>query len=120
MNLFLLGVGYDVIAVTDGADLLDALAATTNDCERDADVIITDVRMPNMNGISVAEMLRADGWRQPIVVISAYDDPVLLDRVRSLDCAAFFGKPLDPDLLERTLVELRVSRWPGPNRIYTK
>ena len=120
LSSFLRAIGYDLVVVDDGAALLDALAATSNDRERDADVIITDVRMPNMNGVSVAQTLRADGWRQPIVVVSAYDDPAIVAHVKRLPRTAFFAKPLDPDQLERTLVELRAARWPGPSRIFPR
>ncbi len=117
---FLLIEGYDVVTAGNGADMLDALARSAGDVGRDADVIVTDVRMPGMNGLSIAEELRADGWRQPIVIISAYDDALLLSRVRGLRRCAFFAKPLDPERFVRVLDELRFTRWPATSSMHRR
>ena len=95
--------GYDVLAVSTGSDMLEVLASAS---ERVADLIITDVRMPGMNGLSIAEELRADGWKQPIIIISAFADEVIRERIQRMDQCEFFAKPLDPQQLERTLQEL--------------
>ena len=98
--------GYHVVAVSNGSDMLDALANCAASGQREADLIITDVRMPGFNGLSIAEELRADGWKQPIIVISAFGDEVIRERIRRLDQCEFFAKPLDPQRLERMLAEL--------------
>jgi CheY-like chemotaxis protein len=98
---FLELTGFDVFACSNGADMLDALSE-----EHEADLIITDVRMPGMNGLSIAEELRASGWKQPIIVISAFGDDVIRERISRLDQCEFFSKPLDPERLEQMLVDL--------------
>jgi CheY-like chemotaxis protein len=101
---FLALSGYEVVACNNGADMLDALAEVAGG--NAADIIITDVRMPGMNGLSIAEELRADGWKQPIIVISAFGDEVIRERISRLDQCEFFSKPLDPERLEGLLLEL--------------
>jgi CheY-like chemotaxis protein len=99
--------GYDVVAVNNGSDMLDALARAAAEEDREADLIITDVRMPGFNGLSIAEELRADGWTQPIIIISAFGDDVIRERIRRMEGATeFFPKPLDPLRLERALQDL--------------
>lgn len=98
--------GYDVVAVSNGSDMLDALANAAANEEREADLIITDVRMPGFNGLSIAEELRADGWKQPIIIISAFGDDIIRERIRRMDQCEFFAKPLDPLRLEKMLAEL--------------
>src|SRR4051812_23050250 len=99
--------GYDVVAVNNGSDMLDALASAAAREDREADLIITDVRMPGFNGLSIAEELRADGWKQPIIIISAFGDDVIKERIRRLEGQTeFFPKPLDPGRLEKTLADL--------------
>ena len=121
LSQFLVVVGYDVVSVSNGSDMLEALANSLRDDARDPDVIVTDVRMPGLNGVSIAEMLRADGWQQSIVIISAYgDDELLLSRVRRIPRCVFFAKPLNPTLLEDTLVELRHSRSVRLNRLHVR
>jgi CheY-like chemotaxis protein len=100
--------GYDVHTVASGAQLLDYLASWIL-CEvtrPPADAIVTDVRMPGFNGLSIVEGLRANGWPQPIIVISAFSDEVMRDRVERLGGSALLAKPFEPTDLERTLNDL--------------
>ncbi|MBJ6724126.1 response regulator [Geomesophilobacter sediminis] len=56
--------GYDVVAVTNGVELLETVSR-----ER-FDVVITDLVMPGMNGVSAAELIRARGVETPIVALT--------------------------------------------------
>jgi DNA-binding response OmpR family regulator len=58
--------GYDVVVVTDGVDLL-----TTNANER-FDLIITDLKMANLNGASATEIIKMQGNTVPIIALTAY------------------------------------------------
>lgn len=104
--------GYDVAAVPDGASLVDHLARAllTEDPASLPEAIVTDVRMPGFNAVSVMEGLRAEGWKLPIVVISAFGDDELRARVADLGNATFFDKPLDTDRLERALEAATMTR----------
>lgn len=100
--------GYEVMAVANGAEMLDVLAASIL-LEADAsppDIIITDVRMPGFNGLSIIEGLRANGWTQPVIVISAFGDENMRDRIGRMENTAFFPKPFEPEQLERALLQL--------------
>jgi DNA-binding response OmpR family regulator len=100
--------GYEVHTVPHGAAMLDFLASWIL-CEQRAppvDIIITDVRMPGFNGLSIVEGLRANGWEQPVIVISAFGDDVMRERVQNLGSTAFFDKPFDPLALERAILRL--------------
>ena len=103
---FLEELGYDVISAADGSDMLDALAASLAKGAQPIDVVITDIQMPGMNGLSVIEELRADGWQQPIVVISAFREEAMLSRIRALPRVAFVAKPFDPAQFANTLERL--------------
>jgi DNA-binding response OmpR family regulator len=100
--------GYDVQCVATGGELLDVLAGAILDDPSGApmDLIITDMRMPGFNGLAIVEGLRANGWRHPVIVISAFGDTTTRDRVRRLGRAEFFPKPFDPAGLERAIEEL--------------
>ena len=56
--------GYDVVAATDGANLL-AIAANGK-----FDLIITDLIMPNINGASAAEIMKLQGNTTPIIALT--------------------------------------------------
>lgn len=97
--------GHLVQDVANGVELLDAISSLIlhDRDEPQPDVIVTDVRMPGFNGLSLVEGLRANGWRQPVIIISAYEDQAMRDRVGKLSDVALIGKPLDVNRLEDLL-----------------
>jgi CheY-like chemotaxis protein len=100
--------GYDVYTVGNGGELLDYLAAWIlgDTAENPADVIVTDIRMPGFSGLSILEGLRARGWQLPVVVMSAYGDDEVRERVRRLGAAVFVAKPFEPLAVERAVEAL--------------
>ncbi len=99
--------GYRVVAATDGAQALDLVA------EQQPDVIVLDLMMPNVDGLTVCRRLRARRDRTPILMLTARTETS--DRVSGLDAGAddYLPKPFDLDellariraLLRRTKVE---------------
>lgn len=90
--------GYAVAIARDGQAALDSVA------ERQPDVIILDVSMPGLDGLSVCRRLRADGNTVPVLVLTARQS--LGDRVAGLDAGAddYLVKPF---ALEELLARLR-------------
>lgn len=58
----------------------------------DPDVVILDVEMPVMDGLSVAARLRADGRRARSVVLTVHDDSVTRARARASNVDQFVSK----------------------------
>lgn len=103
--------GYEVEAVTNGADALVAVA------ERHPDLLLLDVSMPNVDGLTVTRVLRAEGDRSPILMLTARTGTH--DRVAGLDAGAddYLAKPFDLDeLLARVRALLRRSSFADPGR----
>jgi two-component system response regulator MprA len=97
--------GYAVTAVGDGAQALEAASSAT------ADVIVLDVSMPIVDGLTVCKVLRADGNRVPILMLTARTET--RDRVAGLDAGAddYLPKPFELDeLLARLRALLRRSQ----------
>jgi CheY-like chemotaxis protein len=63
---------YEVIAVTCGDQALDVL-----DAGAPLDLLLTDIRMPGLNGIALARMAVMRRRALPIVYMSAFTDPAL-------------------------------------------
>src|SRR6195952_973493 len=94
--------GYSVTSVADGVQALSAIRRKT------PDVVILDVMMPGVDGLGVCRVIRADGMRLPILMLTAR---VEVDaRVAGLDAGAddYLAKPFELDeLLARLRALLR-------------
>jgi two-component system response regulator MprA len=92
--------GYSVSAVTDGPSALVAAS--------DLDLLVLDVMMPGLDGLSVCKALRAHGSTMPILILTARTE--LSDRVSGLDAGAddYLPKPFAlVELLARMRALLR-------------
>lgn len=74
----------------DGADAVE-LAATTN-----PDVVVLDVKMPNLDGLEAARRILAER-SVPIVLLTAYGDDEIVDRATEIGIFAFLTKPYRED-----------------------
>ena len=79
--------GYAVRQAADGLQAIDELEV------EDVDVVLSDVRMPRLDGPSLARRLRRRGHAVPVVLMSAVNVEVDLPGVR------FLPKPFDRDHL---------------------
>jgi two-component system response regulator MprA len=94
--------GYVVTAVTEGIAALEAASRP------DVDLLLLDLGMPNMDGLTVCRRLRSAGSRLPILVLTARTE--VSDRVSGLDAGAddYLPKPFSLDeLLARVRALLR-------------
>lgn len=79
----------------DGQALLDALADTP------ADVILSDIRMPGLDGFGLVRALRARGDRTPVVLLTTFDDENLPLAAAEAGAQGFLLKDASPeDLVE--------------------
>ena len=77
--------GYRVHVVPDGVEALDYLRLHR------PDVIVSDIKMPRMHGLTLLERLRAEGDETPVILISTWTPPAGLPGVQ------FVRKPFDLD-----------------------
>ncbi|MGP3977482.1 response regulator transcription factor [Streptomyces sp. 8N114] len=98
--------GYETQLAADGAEALEKVA------EHRPDLVVLDVLMPRMDGLTAARRLRATGVRVPILMLTARD--TVGDRVTGLDAGAddYLVKPFELDeLLARVRALLRRSSY---------
>ena len=67
------------------------------------DLIITDIRMPTMDGITMVKKIREFDKDVPIVIISAYDEDYNINSMNYLNIEAYITKPFVVDDLINTL-----------------
>ena len=90
--------GYDVVVANDGAEALEAVKTA------EPDVIVLDVMMPHIDGLTACRRMRAKGIDTPILMLTARQD--VSDRVAGLDAGADDYLP-KPYALEELLARLR-------------
>ena len=101
------GKGYEVAAAPDAMTALDLMKATQ------VDMLITDLRMPEMDGIQLCERVRQHS-RIPIIVLSVKGEEAI--KVQALDAGAddYITKPFGMDeLLARVRALTRRRRTEG-------
>jgi two-component system response regulator MprA len=83
--------GYAVTAVADGVQALAAVHRSR------PDVLVLDVMMPDIDGLQVCRVLRAEGDRTPVLMLTALVETP--DRIAGLDAGAddYVVKPFDVD-----------------------
>ena len=97
--------GYDVVQASDGNTALSLIESAK------PDVAVLDVMMPNIDGLTVCRVLRAERNRLPVLMLTARTETP--DRVAGLDAGAddYLAKPFDLDeLLARLRALLRRTK----------
>lgn len=94
--------GYRVLAAEDGRRGVQVAA------EEAVDLVITDIFMPEMDGIEAIQTLRATGGGPRILAISGGAGHLggTLDDARLLGADAVLPKPFTPDVLRETVAGL--------------
>lgn len=102
--------GYEVDVAEDAAAAVARLESGT------FDLVLLDMRMPGMDGLTAVEVLRKRGLRAPVLMISGYG--TIDTAVESLHRGAdhFLSKPVDPDVLSAKVAEL-LERRPSSERV---
>lgn len=95
VSFTLRGAGFDVVEAEDGARAIAALKSAP------ADLVITDLNMPNMDGLSLIRALRADpSYRAlPILMLTTEGDAQKKNEGRAAGATGWMVKPFSPDKL---------------------
>lgn len=84
------------------------MGAESMACENEYDLVVLDVNLPDQNGMDTARHLRRDGYRMPILMLTALS--TTKDKIHGLDSGAddYLTKPFDfEELLARIRALLR-------------
>ena len=88
------GKGYAVITAESGEEALRRLN------EEKYDIVYSDIRMPGMSGLEVAEKIKARQPWIPVVIITGYGTDIAEERAKAAGVANFLHKPLSPEMIE--------------------
>lgn len=94
-KIALTNAGYQVTEAVDGADGLDKAKGAS------FDLIVTDLNMPNMNGLEMIEALRQSPAHTgiPIIFLTTESDADMKARAKAAGATGWITKPFDPESL---------------------
>jgi FixJ family two-component response regulator len=98
-------LGYEAVTFASAEEYLGADGAHDSEC------VITDVQMPGMTGIDLQDRLIADGYRRPIIFMSALS----AEDTGATAASRFLRKPFSDerliDCLDRALKDPAPNSW---------
>lgn len=100
--------GYEVSTAEDGKEALMWIQA------RPFDLVLLDLRMPDLDGMKVLECLRETGNDVPAVIVTAHGSVPDAVEAMKLGAIDFLAKPLSPVALRRLVAEV-LARHAAPS-----
>jgi len=87
--------GYEIIEAADGQAAFELLK------DRSVDLVITDVNMPNMNGIELTQKVRTVPHlsKVPVLLLTTESDPEMKNRGRAAGATGWIVKPFKQEQL---------------------
>ncbi|TLM68466.1 MAG: response regulator [Deltaproteobacteria bacterium] len=95
LQMTLEGAGYQVVEAVDGRDALDKLGRTT------VDMMVTDLNMPNMDGIDLIRHVRQSPGNRfmPIIMLTTESQPEKKQEGKAAGASGWIVKPFKPEQL---------------------
>jgi len=95
LQMTLEGAGYEVIEAVDGKDALDKLRV------HQVDMMVTDLNMPNMDGIDLIRQVRQNPGNRfmPIIMLTTESQPEKKQIGKAAGASGWIVKPFKPEQL---------------------
>ena len=97
IQLILEDSGYNLIIANDGNEAVKICL------EQTPDLVLMDLKMPNMNGFDATKTLRDKGFSNPIVVLTGSESEDDRKRADEVGCNEYILKTLEMEDVERTI-----------------
>ncbi len=99
VQIYLIAHGWEFVEAQNGKEGLEKARAAR------PDVIVTDVKMPVMDGFELCAAIRSDPdlFEIPVVLLTMLGDEASRQRGRLVGAAAFLTKPISPEKLRDTV-----------------
>lgn len=97
--------GVEVGELLEAANGLEALAILES---RWVDVVLSDINMPEMGGVELLKLVKADEVMRniPVIFISTESSQTRVDEAASLGVAAYIKKPFMPEAIREILLDV--------------
>ena len=98
--------GYVVITAQNGAEALEKMRT------QQYDLVFTDIKMPGMDGVELAEQVKARQPWTPVVIITGYGTESNEARAKAAGVSDFMRKPLSPEMIEESAAHALLESAP--------
>jgi FixJ family two-component response regulator len=109
LRRLLKSLGYSVAVFASGARFLASLELSATTC------LVADIHMPEMTGLELYDHLIQSGHVIPTILVTAYPDDCVRERMLKLGVECYLHKPLEEsaliDCLRSAVARGRASRW---------
>lgn len=103
MSVALKMAGYKVETAKNGQEAFDKIMNANNKKKAAIDLIVTDILMPNVNGLELIENIHDNKISIPVIVISGDSDKNTVVKLLRKGCADYLDKPFEPEDLVRSV-----------------
>ncbi|MFC4636510.1 response regulator [Dokdonia ponticola] len=94
---------FDILFdATDGKDLMEQL----RECEVQPDVILTDLKMPELNGVEATKLIHKEFPDVKIIALTSYFSKPFIVNMISIGAVAYLAKNSSPKLMVKTIKEV--------------
>jgi two-component system, response regulator, stage 0 sporulation protein F len=107
-NTILTDEGYHVTLAVSGEDALTQLKADA------FDLVVTDIKMPGMDGLQLLQEIRKSGARSDVIMVTAYGEVESYLKAMSLGAAEYINKPIRIKELKRIVHKVLTERKARP------
>ena len=96
-NIRRAGFNNEIKHFTDGEQTLDYFLSDTSDIQSLNHLLLLDIRMPKIDGITVLSQLRQtfQQIKIPVIIITTTDDPYEIKKCYDLGCNNYMVKPIE-------------------------
>ena len=105
LRIGLTSFGYRVTTASNGIQALHFIVETLHSSEK-PDLLLTDFKMPRMNGLQLIASARAVSDELPVILMTGYGDKTIHRRTLALDRFAYLEKPFQPEELVKIIQRL--------------
>lgn len=92
----IVGTNADVVIMNDGMEAWEWLSGGN-----EADLIISDIKMPNLDGLELLKLVSGSAALQnvPVIILSGYEDSAKRKECLELGAHTYMVKPFEPPVL---------------------
>lgn len=103
----IVGVNAEVVIMNDGLEAWRWLSEGNS-----PDLVISDIKMPSLDGVSLLHNMNNDDSLKdiPVIILSGFEDPAKRRECMSLGAFTYLLKPFEPSLLIQRVDEALATR----------